>query len=203
MINKHSWLHRLDSDRHRLRSFSGSQTVGHTVTAFWGCTTKASFVEWTKNIMSLLMLSCWPSFTKVKPCSFKTCRANGNKPFFFIAGICHKRFAEPPVSTHGNTHHSCLSVLWSHDLRKLNSCHYFFIFLAMHPKRGTNASNRNRSCVVLISLDDILSSSPANLCWVISWQDKVMCYNLTVCIGRTMPWNGVMWTIRLCYWAVF
>lgn len=82
MINKHSWLHRLDSDRHRLRSFSGSQTVGHTVTAFWGCTTKASFVEWTKNIMSLLMLSCWPSFTKVKPCSFKTCRVNGNKPFF-------------------------------------------------------------------------------------------------------------------------
>lgn len=34
MINKHSWLHRLDSDRHRLRSFSGSQTVGHTVTTF-------------------------------------------------------------------------------------------------------------------------------------------------------------------------
>lgn len=117
--------------------------------------------------------------------------------FFFFAsylGYATNALQSRRVNTHGNTHHSCLSVLWSHDLRKLNSCQFFFIFfifLAMHPKQGTNASNRNLSCVVLISLDDMLSSSPANLCWVISWQDKVMCYNLMYWPDDTMGRSNV------------
>lgn len=149
------------------------------------------------------MLSCWPSFTKVKPCSFKTCRANGNKPFFLHIWDMPQKVCRA-TGEHTWKHTSQLlerfMISWSQKTKQLS---LFFYFLAMHPKQGTNASNRNRSCVVLISLDDMLSSSPANLCWVISWQDKVMCYNLTVCIGRTIPWNEVMWTIRLCYWAVF